>query len=245
MKHAISVRWLANPKCHSVANFLVIFEAWMNILFIVKARILRVFKWSCRSSQLCLTMASRLVNWFWAHSPISSGHMSLWCPILNSNPSIHQSNGNMVTPWSFNQMLALVTCAIYFYPNLDLRFSRFTMLTGQGNLTTLPCGICDSQKQEQLTLKWVKAFWLAFMGFLYADFNAFFWRCKNLVHFCISLWQGGHGNFLWNCILYAILRRRLRWEIRWCCKSCAGEKGTKDWDATRRKCWENRDCWFG
>ena len=53
MKHAISTRLFSKYKSRSKLLFLVVFEAHMNILFIIEATILVLVKWSYRSPQLC------------------------------------------------------------------------------------------------------------------------------------------------------------------------------------------------
>lgn len=52
MKHAISIRWLANPNpnpTQDATTFLTIFEANMNVFVFVKVKILVFIKWLYRS----------------------------------------------------------------------------------------------------------------------------------------------------------------------------------------------------
>ena len=60
------------------AIFFILFGAYMNMLS-SKVKILFLIKWSDRSPQL-LTNETRIVNKFWACSPISIEHISVWCP---------------------------------------------------------------------------------------------------------------------------------------------------------------------
>ena len=65
----------------------------------VKVKILLVNEWSCRSPQVMLTITSRMVNNFWARSPISFHHVSFWYLFLDSHPTIHHPNiGVCLTP---------------------------------------------------------------------------------------------------------------------------------------------------
>ena len=83
MKHAISMKWLANPHWgHSRIHR-------MNILFIIKVKILVLVKWSYRSLSITLTIEPRMVSVFWCRSPISFKHMFVWNPVLEVHLTIH------------------------------------------------------------------------------------------------------------------------------------------------------------
>lgn len=43
-------------------------------------------------SLVLLTIMSRMINKLWAHNSISFQHMSVWCPFLDSKPTIDCSN---------------------------------------------------------------------------------------------------------------------------------------------------------
>ena len=69
MKHAISTRYLGclNLVC---GHFLIIYGACMNILFIIKVKILVLIKWLCRYPSIMLTIEPRMGIIFWACCPI-------------------------------------------------------------------------------------------------------------------------------------------------------------------------------
>ena len=67
--------------------------AHMNILFVFKVKKILVFiKWLHRSSPIMLTIKSRMVITFWAHSPICFERMSFWWPFLESHLTNYRSN---------------------------------------------------------------------------------------------------------------------------------------------------------
>ena len=77
MKHGISVRWLANPNqgCRHFPHYF-----WSSYEYLVHSQCedLKLIKWSCTSPPIMWTFEPRLINIFWAHSPISFEHMSFW-----------------------------------------------------------------------------------------------------------------------------------------------------------------------
>ena len=74
-----------------VANCLIIFEAYMEILFIIEVKILELIKWSSRSSPIMLTIGPRMVNKFWICSWSSLKRMSFWCLYLDTHLTTHHS----------------------------------------------------------------------------------------------------------------------------------------------------------
>ena len=85
MKHAISTRWLANLNWGR-SHFPHDFEAYMNILFIIKATILILIKRSYRFPKLC---------WLWSlewlsyskHTVQSLINTSLFISVLGTTPN--------------------------------------------------------------------------------------------------------------------------------------------------------------
>lgn len=49
----ISMRWLAQIQIEAVAAFLIIFGAHVNIVFLMKVKIVVLVKYSYRSPRLC------------------------------------------------------------------------------------------------------------------------------------------------------------------------------------------------
>ena len=77
----------------SVAIFLIALEIdHMNILFMIKVKILMFVKWSYRSPLITQTMEPRMNKIFWAHNPISFKHISVWCPFWDLHLTTHHSN---------------------------------------------------------------------------------------------------------------------------------------------------------
>ena len=65
----------------------------MNILFILKVKILVLMKWSYRFPPVMLTMEPRLIIIFWAHNPTSSKYISpFWYLFLESHQITYHSN---------------------------------------------------------------------------------------------------------------------------------------------------------
>ena len=69
-----------------VAIFFILFGAYMNMLS-SKVKVLFLIKWSDRSPQIMLTNETRMVNRFWACSPISIEHMSVLVCVFRSTPN--------------------------------------------------------------------------------------------------------------------------------------------------------------
>ena len=62
---------------------LIVFKAHMNILFIVKAKILVII----RAPITMVTIEPKMVNIYWAWTSISLEHFPFWCPILHPRGS--------------------------------------------------------------------------------------------------------------------------------------------------------------
>ena len=75
----------------SLAIWLLIYGIHMNILVIMKVKILKLIKWSHRSSQACWLLGI-LVSIFWGSTPIIFKHMSFWCPFFNPHLTTYHSN---------------------------------------------------------------------------------------------------------------------------------------------------------
>ena len=86
-----SMRWLSNPNegySHLPSLF---FEAHMNVLFIVKVKILMLIKWSYRSSLNRLTSVSYVeyaTQCFFKHTPFGNYSWSHTKPHKNSNVGV-------------------------------------------------------------------------------------------------------------------------------------------------------------
>ena len=70
-----------------VAICLMIFEACINILFIIKVKVLLPINWLYRFPPVMLTIAPRRVSRFWARSQISFWHL-----FLDLHLTTHHSN---------------------------------------------------------------------------------------------------------------------------------------------------------
>ena len=71
---------IANPNrahSHLSHNF------WNSNFIFQQSEISLLIKWSYRSSPILLIIELKMVNTFWASSPISYKHMSFWCPFLD------------------------------------------------------------------------------------------------------------------------------------------------------------------
>lgn len=82
MKHAIKARWLLNPD-HAFSHLSHNCRVHINILFIIKVKILKLNKWSYMFSQVILTIRPQMVSMFWAcSSHLFWTHTFLLVPVL-------------------------------------------------------------------------------------------------------------------------------------------------------------------
>ena len=87
-KQAISARWLAN-SIHACKDCLIVH---LDILFIIKVKIVMLIMWSYRSPQSCWVLSYTMVSIFWVYTPIFNKHMSFWCMFLTLHLTTYHSN---------------------------------------------------------------------------------------------------------------------------------------------------------
>lgn len=77
----------------------------MNILFIVKAKILEVIEWVLLI--MSIIVVSIRVNKLWAHRPKLFQHMSFWWPFLNPHLTIHHSYIGVRLRWDNKSYISI------------------------------------------------------------------------------------------------------------------------------------------
>ena len=78
------------PQIVSVSRM---FASWfLELWFIIKVKIPKLIKWSCRSPQFCWPLSLEWLTYFEHICPISFKQMSFWHPLLDPHRTIHQSN---------------------------------------------------------------------------------------------------------------------------------------------------------
>lgn len=81
-------------------TFPIDFGALVNIVFNIKVKIVQVIEWPYRSSHIMFTITSTLINKFWTYNSIPLQHMSFWCPLFKSHPTIHHPNLGIPLEWA-------------------------------------------------------------------------------------------------------------------------------------------------
>lgn len=134
---------------HTLPICLIIFGAYMNILFVAKVKIFKLSKWLCRSSTIEFTLEHRKVVTFWAHCPISFQQVSFWYLFSEFHLTIYQSNTRVwlrsiaeLGTFTLLDYLCFVTgCSPSFETQVfwDLRFGCLHLLL----ILIMPWPSCD------------------------------------------------------------------------------------------------------